>query len=350
MPNFTSPQEGRWGDFVRTFVAGVEKEIKGMANPEAARQLISERQKELNDRLLDMQISTASTMARGTHFAGPEGRASINALNADYDKGINLGETMLGNLSQSLTQPIKDATKDITQPISTYADLIQQPVDAIATAGDQAATASRTWQQNLGATVQAIGMAAASIASITAGISKLKEGGTSNVLTGIGSIMMGVGGALGGFSRLFPGATPAVPVKAAANGAVWQGGFRAFANGGVVNGPTLGLVGEGKYNEAIVPLPDGRSIPVKMAGDSSARSIMESNGQSSKNAPSTLSLSFETTKIGGVEYVSREQLELAMAATRKEAVREGASRGMNMTMDKIKNSPSTRNSLGMGRR
>jgi tape measure domain-containing protein len=107
MPNFTSPQEGRWGDFVRTFVAGVEKEIKGMANPEAARQLISERQKQLNDRLLDMQISTASTMARGTHFAGPEGRASINALNADYDKGINLGETMLGNLSQSLTQPIK---------------------------------------------------------------------------------------------------------------------------------------------------------------------------------------------------------------------------------------------------
>jgi tape measure domain-containing protein len=350
MPNFTSPQEGRWGDFVRTFVAGVEKEIKGMANPEAARQLISERQKQLNDRLLDMQISTASTMARGTHFAGPEGRASINALNADYDKGINLGETMLGNLSQSLTQPIEDATKDIAQPISTYADLIQQPVKAIATAGDQAATASRTWQQNLGATVQAIGMAAASIASITAGISQLKKGGTSNVLTGIGSIMMGVGGALGGFSRLFPGATPAVPVQAAANGAVWQGGFRAFANGGVVNGPTLGLVGEGKYNEAIVPLPDGRSIPVKMAGDSSARSIMESNGQSSKNAPSTLSLSFETTKIGGVEYVSREQLELAMAATRKEAVREGASRGMNMTMDKIKNSPSTRNSLGMGRR
>jgi murein DD-endopeptidase MepM/ murein hydrolase activator NlpD len=219
-----------------------------------------------------------------------------------------------------------------------------------ATSATQIETTAKTWQQNLGATVQAIGMAAASIASITAGISQLKKGGTSNVLTGIGSIMMGVGGALGGFSRLFPGATPAVPVQAAANGAVWQGGFRAFANGGVVNGPTLGLVGEGKYNEAIVPLPDGRSIPVKMAGDSSARSIMERNGQSSKNAPSTLSLSFETTKIGGVEYVSREQLELAMAATRKEAVREGASRGMNMTMDKIKNSPSTRNSLGMGRR
>jgi len=29
-----------------------------------------------------------------------------------------------------------------------------------------------------------------------------------------------------------------------------------------VDKPTLGLVGEGKNNEAIVPLPDGRSIPV----------------------------------------------------------------------------------------
>jgi tape measure domain-containing protein len=37
-----------------------------------------------------------------------------------------------------------------------------------------------------------------------------------------------------------------------------------FATGGIVTGPTLGLVGEGRYNEAVVPLPDGRSIPVDL--------------------------------------------------------------------------------------
>ncbi|WP_332254044.1 hypothetical protein [Thermovibrio ammonificans] len=42
--------------------------------------------------------------------------------------------------------------------------------------------------------------------------------------------------------------------------------IKAFANGGVVDRPTLGLVGEGKYPEAVVPLPDGRSIPVKFEG------------------------------------------------------------------------------------
>ena len=54
---------------------------------------------------------------------------------------------------------------------------------------------------------------------------------------------------------------------AAAKGGVALGGFKAFANGSPrVTRPTLGLVGEGAHNEAIVPLPDGRSIPVIMRG------------------------------------------------------------------------------------
>ncbi len=51
-----------------------------------------------------------------------------------------------------------------------------------------------------------------------------------------------------------------------ANGGVAPGGFRAFASGGIVNRPTLGLIGEGRHNEAVVPLPNGRSIPVEMGG------------------------------------------------------------------------------------
>jgi hypothetical protein len=41
---------------------------------------------------------------------------------------------------------------------------------------------------------------------------------------------------------------------------------KPFANGGIVTGPTLGLIGEGRYNEAVVPLPDGRTIPVDLGG------------------------------------------------------------------------------------
>ena len=55
-------------------------------------------------------------------------------------------------------------------------------------------------------------------------------------------------------------------LKPGANGAIFAGGFQAFAGGGVVTNPTLGLVGEERYNEAVVPLPDGKAIPVQMKG------------------------------------------------------------------------------------
>jgi tape measure domain-containing protein len=46
-------------------------------------------------------------------------------------------------------------------------------------------------------------------------------------------------------------------------------GVQLFAKGGVVTGPTMGLVGEGRFNEAVVPLPDGKSIPVSLNGGGS---------------------------------------------------------------------------------
>jgi hypothetical protein len=45
----------------------------------------------------------------------------------------------------------------------------------------------------------------------------------------------------------------AAPIAAAADGAFWAGGFSAFANGGIVTKPTLGLIGEGGESEYIVP-------------------------------------------------------------------------------------------------
>lgn len=40
----------------------------------------------------------------------------------------------------------------------------------------------------------------------------------------------------------------------------------AFASGGIVSKPTVALIGEAGQNEAVVPLPDGRRIPVEMKG------------------------------------------------------------------------------------
>lgn len=41
---------------------------------------------------------------------------------------------------------------------------------------------------------------------------------------------------------------------------------KPMATGGIVDKPTLAYIGEGRFNEAVVPLPDGRRIPVEMKG------------------------------------------------------------------------------------
>jgi phage-related minor tail protein len=87
---------------------------------------------------------------------------------------------------------------------------------------------------------------------------------TMQLVKGLGSIFGGMaGGGAASASSSGPN-VDAIAMYMNANGNVLKGGFQAFANGGIVKGPTLGLVGEGRFNEAVVPLPDGRKIPVEM--------------------------------------------------------------------------------------
>ena len=192
---------------------------------------------------------------------------------------------------------------------------------------------------------------------IAAGIGQMSQGGASGVLGGLGSIFMTLGGAVGGIGGMFGGGGGGGLSSAfGSRGPTFNPSSftmpRLFANGGVVNGPTLGLVGEGKYNEAIVPLPDGKSIPVQMrggGGNSGLREAMSGSNGRGGGSP-ILNMSFQSTNINGVEYVSRDQLEQAMAATRRQAASDGATRGMSMTLDKLQQSPSTRSRLGIGGR
>jgi tape measure domain-containing protein len=83
------------------------------------------------------------------------------------------------------------------------------------------------------------------------------------LIKGIMSLFPGLNGDIGRANSNLEKYAPLLPM---ANGGVLSGGFQAFANGGIVTGPTLGLVGEGRYNEAVIPLPDGKSVPVDLGG------------------------------------------------------------------------------------
>jgi phage-related minor tail protein len=114
-----------------------------------------------------------------------------------------------------------------------------------------------------------------------------------------------------------------------------------FADGGAMR---TGLMGEAGP-EAIMPLKRGAdgSLGVQANG---LREAMDRQQGSSGGAP-VLNMSFQSTSINGVEYVSRDQLESAMAETRRASTRDGAKRGMTMTLDRIQNSSSTRRKVGI---
>lgn len=95
-----------------------------------------------------------------------------------------------------------------------------------------------------------------------------------------------------------------------ANGGVFSGGFQAFANGGIVNQPTLGLIGEGSMNEAIVPLPDGKSIPVQMTGSSG------------RNISSNTSNTIINVNLGGLELANGQNIQTQVQEVVQDLVRE----------------------------
>jgi hypothetical protein len=166
------------------------------------------------------------------------------------------------------------------------------------------------------------------------------------IAIGIARIFAGLGGGGGGifgsggapnFSGAFSSEGPF--------GAGW-GGFSGamsmpgLANGGPVSAGGAYVVGE-RGPELFVPSTGGGVM-----SNSDLRAAMNSSGAGGSGSP-ILNMSFETTTIGGVEYVSRDQLEQAMAETRRAAARDGAQRGMTMTLDRIQNSSSTRRRIGV---
>lgn len=183
------------------------------------------------------------------------------------------------------------------------------------------------------------------------------------IAIGIAKVFAGFGGGMG----FNPSAAGPFGAGGLSTGLSFTPGFTGFANGGVMsprgpmplrtysrggvaNSPQVAVFGEGMMNEAYVPLPDGRRIPVamQMRDDVGRDRMRELMGASpAGNGSPVLNMSFETTTINGVEYVSREQLEAAMQETRKRAASDGAKRGMSMTLDRLQHSPSTRSRAGI---
>jgi len=180
-----------------------------------------------------------------------------------------------------------------------------------------------------------------------------------------------------------PNVAAYAPLPAAANGATFANGIAQFANGGaftnsIVSSPTLFQFADGGVTrmgemgedgpEAIMPLkrgPDGRlgvdasgmavpyqrsaaaattpemEVPYRGNGPALAVPYLRSAGSAGGDSMNgTIDVKFETVRIGGVDYVTRDEAE--------QIGRESAIRGADLASKRYRQNPSARRRDGIG--
>lgn len=255
----------------------------------AAKQIerLRERQQPEHDYLMEMtRLKDEGTFASGLK-GGAKSYAHDNRT-SDFGEGLRVATETLNNFSSSVSDALYnmmiEGTASLRDVIASFGKSIVRTItDSIARqltehlAASLASAASSIFGFQTATTQASSEVALATKTYTTAtnacstAAGKLAGSLSAAVLTidsamAAMSVMSGFSGAASGAGA---GASSSVPTIVAAKGAVWSGGFTpimAFARGGVATRPTIGLIGEAGQNEAIVPLPDGRRIPVEMRG------------------------------------------------------------------------------------
>jgi phage-related minor tail protein len=294
--------------------------------------------------LLDQRIRTAETILPIEEKIADlnaeilSGTLDTNAL-AAKQADLAAQQQKLGLLNQELQvlNQLEVKQLQIQQFTAKYGQLIQsisgEMANVVTNGLSELVRGTKTAEQVFADFLQSVGAAL---------IQAAQQMIAQYIAIGIARIFAGLGGGLGGGGN-------AGTAAGGLPGSSLQGGFAnplvgqysaplMFANGGAVSAGSPYVVGE-HGPELFVPGRNGSVV-----SNDNLRSAM---GAAPGSGSPVLSMSFQTTSIGGVEYVSRDQLEAAMAETRRQATRDGASRGMSMTLDRIKQSPQTRSRIGI---
>jgi len=165
----------------------------------------------------------------------------------------------------------------------------------------------------------------------------------------------GGGSAIGGGDAF--GAAASSSTFSAGTGTAFGGmSIPGFAAGGNPPVGKASLVGE-KGPELFVPRTSGTIVPAdataaamaryqRQGGSSGGNSSSDAMGAEAAATP-VLSMSFETTRFLGQDYVSTDQLQAAMMATEKRAASAGAKAGAAQVSSQMRNSPAYRRQVGL---
>lgn len=258
--------------------------------------------KDITNMVVKSQITLPlmNMLGMGTTAAGSSqsGNLLTGVASAVANQGVRISNTVNGDKS------VGEATKETSSSVTGLGQTTQQTTSVIGTATNaigswvsglfnsteakdaetKAVKDSIFSMQNLSSVTGALSAAFAMLganasgsgnkwlnfgATVASGLVSVWAGG------GFDGLMSGSSGSTSGFNNLTSSAAdgtngiPAIP-KFANGGIFGKDGvipLRAYQKGGIANSPQLALFGEGDMNEAYVPLPDGRTIPVTLSTD-----------------------------------------------------------------------------------
>ena len=213
---------------------------------------------------------TSAVLNQGVNLASSSG-SNVTVNNGDKSVGQSVKETSVG-IAQMST-----ATADANSGLSGMISGVWTSTKSMLGLGDATSSQTKSIVSNV-ATMKTLSSVSAGLAAVFAsmGASATSSKGrwlnfgmsltTAAVSAWAGSKTSTGDKSTGGGTSGSSGAK----VTAHANGGVFgpRGAvpLNTYSKGGIATSPQLALFGEGRTNEAYVPLPDGRSIPVTMSG------------------------------------------------------------------------------------
>lgn len=281
-------------------------------------------------------------LGMGTTVAGnsQSGNLLTGVASAVSNQGVRMN-TVNGDKS------VGEATKETSSSVSGLGQTTQQTTNAIGSANNaigswvsglfssteakdaetKAVKTSIFSMQNLSSVAGALSASFAMLGASASGSGNkwLSFGATvaSGLVSawaggGFDNLLSGSSGSASGFNNLTGSAadgTSGIPnIPKFANGGIFgKDGvipLRAYKKGGIADSPQLAIYGEGDMNEAFVPLPDGRSIPV----------TLNTGGAGKGSVFSPVNIEINVNSDGSVSENSNSEGAWSQAAQRMKAI------------------------------
>lgn len=252
----------------------------------------------------EKQISLAYAESRG---ATPE---ILAKLSAGYDKGLKLQQSVVEESYKQL---------QATSEIAANQDKVAEAVYKTKVIQAESQLAQKLASDEIGMSKEAADRLAGSLATGVLETQRL-NGSMSDVAASAQNAAAQIQSAFYAQQQLNAaqgGGNKTPTPKGAAAGAYWKGGFKAFAKGGMVNKPTLGLIGEGGEPEYIVPESKAKNFAMNYLMGARGAAAIPKFAEGGYAGPSSASVSIQTgpvMQMNGGNYVTTAQMQQAVQA------------------------------------